>query len=160
MTGRRLPLAVIAAGTAAIVAFMVLSGMEPELLLVIALCLLVGIGGWYLATLADETPTESTGSIGARAAPPARADRRVMRLRAGIAYGRPDGITLERLRATLVDVIDDQLLLAHQIDRATDPIAAAEVLGPELQRLVDDPDASALARPDHLEHTITLIERL
>ena len=160
MNGRKLPLAVIAAGTAAIAAFMVMSGMEPELVLVIALCLLVGIGAWYLATLADETPTAVTGSIGPRAAPPARADRRVMRLRAGIAYGRPDGITLERLRATLVDVIDDQLLATHQIDRAADPVAAAEILGPELQRFVDDPDASGLARPDRLEHTITLIERL
>lgn len=154
------PLAVIAAGTAAVAAFMLLSGMGPELVLVIALGLLVGLGGWQLATLADATPTESTGTISERAAPGARADRRVMRLRTGLAYGRPDGITLERLRATLVEVIDDQLLVAHRIDRSSDPAAAAAVLGPELQRFVDDPDASALARPDRLDHTLTLIERL
>jgi hypothetical protein len=154
------PLAVIAAGTGAVVAFMLLSGMGPELVLVIALGLLVGLGGWRLASLADATPTESTGTISERAAPPARADRRVMRLRAGLAYGRPDGITLERLRATLVEVIDDQLLVVHRIDRAADPAAAAAVLGPELQRFVDDPDASAITRPDRLDRTLTLIERL
>jgi hypothetical protein len=154
------PLAVIAAGTVSVAAFMLLSGMGPELVLVVSLGLLVGLGGWQLATLADATPTESTGTISERGAPPARADRRVMRLRAGLAYGRPDGITLERLRATLVDVIDDQLLTAHQIDRAADPVAAAAVLGPELQHFVDDPDASALTQPDRLEHTLTLIERL
>lgn len=154
------PLAVIAGGTAVVAGFMVVSGMGPELALVIPLGLLVGIGAWSLADLADATPTESTGTVTDRGNPPARADRRVMRLRSGLAYGRPDGITLERLRTTLVDIIDDQLRVAHQIDRASDPASAAAALGPDLQRFVDDPDASALARPDQLERTLTLIERL
>jgi hypothetical protein len=85
----------------------------------------------------------------------------VARLRTALAYGRPDGPTLERLHASLVAAIDDQLLTVHQVDRAHDPGAARAIIGDELQAFIDDPDAPALlGRPRSLDRILTLIERL
>ena len=136
------PLAVVATGTAAVAVFMLLSGMGPELVLVIALGLLVGLGGWRLATLADATPTESTGAIGERAAPAARADRRVMRLRTGLAYGRPDGITLERVRdvdylARVLAMRDQSVQLDPDTSLAPGSLEAAECAAAAVLTAVD-----------------------
>jgi hypothetical protein len=151
----------IVAATAAVSTFMVVSGMGPELVLVAALGCLVGTAVWQLRELADDTPTTATTTADQRVAPPARGDRRVMRLRTGLAYGRPDGPTLERLHATLVEAIDDQLRAVHHVDRTDDPLAARALVGDELQAFVDDPDAAAsLANPRTLDRTLTLIERL
>ena len=93
--------------------------------------------------------------------PAARRDRRVMRLRSGLAYGRADGASLENLRLSLVGLVDDQLRAAHRIDRRQDPEAARVVLGDELDAFVNDPDAAAvLLKPRSLDRILTLIERL
>ena len=42
-----------------------------------------------------------------------RTDRRVMRLRSGLVFGRHDDTSLERLRESLVELVDDQLRAAH-----------------------------------------------
>ncbi len=153
--------AVIVATTTAVATFMVVSGMGPELALVAALGCVVGAGIWLLNELADHTATTAIATTDRRVAPPARGDRRVMRLRTGLAYGRPDGPTLERLHVTLVDAIDDQLRTVHHVDRNEDPVAARALLGDELQAFLDDPDApESLAQPRTLERMLTLIERL
>ncbi|MGB0112695.1 MAG: hypothetical protein WBP59_05705, partial [Ilumatobacteraceae bacterium] len=85
----------------------------------------------------------------------------VMRLRSGLAYGRRDDGNLERLHASLVELIDDQLLSAHQIDRHADPAAARAALGPQLSEFVDDDRvASQLSRPRVLADVLTRIEQL
>ncbi len=155
------PIVVIALGTAAVVVFMVVSGMGPDIALVAALGVLLGLAVWFLAEVADATPTTAASTVGERGVRGPRSDRRVERLRAGLAHGRPDGVMLERLHTNLVDIIDDQLRAAHQIERVEDPSAARSVLGDELQSFIDDPNAPAtLLRPDRLDRVLTLIERL
>ena len=100
---------------------MVTAGMGPNVVLVAALCALVGLGVWFVVDLARV----AVGSGGVAAPlpvePAARRDRRVMRLRSGLAYGRADGASLENLRLSLVDLVDDQLRSVHRIDRREDP---------------------------------------
>lgn len=161
MSGAWRPIALIVATTALVCTLMVLTGMEPEVTLVAALGGIVGIGVWHLGALADATPNATLSKISERSAPPARADRRVARLRTGLAFGRSDGPTLDRLHASLVDIIDDQLRSAHQIDRLDDPVASSALLGDALVAFIDHPDAPAsLADPATLDRTLSLIERL
>ena len=80
---------------------MVVTGMGPHVVLVAALGVLVGVGLWFFSDLADEA-VGTAGASGASASEPtARADRRVMQLRAGLAYGRPD-------RASLVSPLESR----------------------------------------------------
>ena len=63
--------------------------------------------------------------------------------------------------SSLVELIDDQLLAAHMIDRAADPAGASAVLGDELTTFVDDPTtARRLDHPRHLAQIVQLIEQL
>lgn len=65
------------------------------------------------------------------------------------------------IAATLVDLIDDHLRAEHGIDRATDPVAAAAVLGPELSRFVTDPAARlSMTKRRSMSSTLTMIEAL
>ncbi len=84
-----------------------------------------------------------------------------MQLRTGLAYGRPDRASLLQLRATLVDLVDDQLRAVHLIDRAEQPDAARAVIGDDLYAFVTDPDsATMLTEPRRVDHIVTLIERI
>ncbi len=161
MTSWKKAVALIAGVTIVVEVLMVATGMGPHVILVAALCTLVGVGAWFVVDLARV----AVGAGGAVAPlpvePAARSDRRVMRLRSGLAYGRADGASLENLRVSLVDLVDDQLRSAHRIDRREDPVAARVVLGDELDAFVNDPDAAAvLLKPRSLDRILTLIERL
>jgi hypothetical protein len=153
---------VIAAITLAANAAMVLSGMGPNVVLLAVLGALIGVAVWTLAELADTTPATAPIDANVRPAPPARSERRVTRLRTGLAYAGPNGLVFEQLHGSLVDVIDDQLRVAHQIDRASDPEAARAVIGDDLQVFIDDRAAATadLARPRRLDRILTLIEQL
>ena len=147
--------------TLVVVVAMVVSAMDPNVALVVALAALIGVGAWMLTGLAEATPAATPVEAGARSTPPVRSERRVTRLRTGLAHAGPDGLVFEQLHESLVTVIDDQLRVAHQIDRSTDPDAARAVIGDELQAFVDDPaDAATLARPRSLDRVLTLIEQL
>jgi hypothetical protein len=161
VTSWKKAVALIAGVTIVVEVLMVATGMGPHVILVAALCTLVGVGAWFVVDLARV----AVGAGGAVAPlpvePAARSDRRVMRLRSGLAYGRADGASLENLRVSLVDLVDDQLRSAHRIDRREDPVAARVVLGDELDAFVNDPDAAAvLLKPRSLDRILTLIERL
>ncbi len=66
-----------------------------------------------------------------------------------------------QLRATLVDLVDDQLRAVHLIDRAQQPEAARAVMSDDLYAFVTDPDsATMLTEPRRVDHIVTLIERL
>jgi hypothetical protein len=140
---------------------MVVTGMGPQVVLVAALGVLVGAGVWFLTDLADVTDGATAVPMGTTKEPAARADRRVMQLRTGLAYGRPDRASLLQLRATLVDLVDDQLRAVHLIDRAQQPEAARAVMSDDLYAFVTDPDsATMLTEPRRVDHIVTLIERL
>ncbi len=162
MTTWTRPVALIAGATLVTNVAMIALGMGPNLLVTSALFGLIGVAVWTLAEVADVTPATAPIDATTRPAPVARSERRVTRLRTGLASGGPDGPVFEQLRETLVEVIDDQLRAAHQLDRSTDPEGARAVLGPELQTFIDDgaSAASDLARPRHLDRVLTLIERL
>jgi hypothetical protein len=155
------PIAIIVGATMVIEAFMLATDMGPRVVLVAALCAMVGVVVWLTFDLAGEAV--GTSGVVAKLAvePEARKDRRVMRLRSGLAYGRPDGASLESLRVSLVDLVDDQLLSVYRIDRCNDPDAARVVLGDELDAFVNDPDAATvLLKPRSLDRILTHIERL
>ena len=161
MNSWKRPVAVIIGVTFAVEVLMVVTGMGPQLVLVAALGGLVGAGVWFLADLADLTEPGTAVPMGATREPAARADRRVMQLRTGLAYGRPDRASLLQLRATLVDLVDDQLRAVHLIDRAERPDAARAVMSDDLYAFVTDPDsATMLTEPRRVDHIVTLIERL
>lgn len=154
-------LAAVVGITVTVVVLMLLTGMGPHVLLVTALGLVLGFGVWLVAGLS----TIAVGSDGVPSImsdpPPGRADRRVTRLRSGLAYGRRDDGSLERLRESLIELIDDQLLAAHDVDRHGDRGAADVILGPELERFItDESTAQELAKPRHLAAILTLIEQI
>jgi hypothetical protein len=122
---------------------------------------LVGLGLWFVVELMNADVESSDVPIGPAIAPEGRADRRVMRLRSGLAYARRDDATMEQLRATLVELVDDQLRTVHQIDRAEEPEAARAVIGDDLYAFVNGTNGTRqLTRPRGLEHIVTLIEQV
>lgn len=155
------PVAAIAAAAILVDAFMVVTDTGPDVVLIAALCVLVGAALWFTSDLMNST-AEATELAAAPNLPlPPATDRRVMRLRSGLVYGRRDDTSLERLRATLVELVDDQLRAVYQIDRVEEPDRARVVLGDQLWRFVDDPrTAHELARPNQLDRTLTLIEQI
>lgn len=161
MSSWKRPAAAIVALTIVADGFMVLTNMGPDLVLVTTLCILVGVALWSIFDLMNAA-VEVIQLAAIPAPQPVQAtDRRVMRLRGGLVYGRRDGTSLERLRTSLVELLDDQLRAAYQIDRVADPAAARAVLGAELSAFIDDPRAAQrLARPQQLDRVLTLIERI
>jgi hypothetical protein len=155
------PVATIVAITVAIELLLVVSRSGPAVLLIAALCGLVGVVMWFIADLAEVVLDSSDVDVEPSAQEfVGQTDRRVMRLRSGLAYTRDDE-SLERLHATLVELVDDQLEAVHHIDRAVDPEGASAVLGPDLTTFVDDPHAAhRLARPSQVDRVLTLIEQI
>jgi hypothetical protein len=155
------PVLVIVATAIVIEALMIVSGMGPDVLLVAAATATIGAGIWVVIDTADAVPSEAAISAMAPREPVHRVDRRVTRLRSGLAHGQTDSLSAERLHRSLVAIIDDQLRADHQIDRIADPTAADAVIGPELSAFIDDPKAqTALPGARELDRILTHIERL
>lgn len=162
MRSWRRPVAAIVTITLVADTAMVVSGMGPNLLLVTALGALIGMTVWTVARLADATPATAPIEASVRSAAVPRGERRVARLRTGLSSAGPNGPVLEQLHESLVNVIDDQLLVVHQIDRSLDPVAARAVIGEDLHAFIDDraTATAALAQPRRLDRILTLIEQL
>ena len=145
----------------AVDALMVIGGMDPNLLLVAAVGIVAGVVLLFISELVNAPLDSAVVPIELADLPSARGDRRVMRLRSGLTYAQHDDVALERLRASLVDLVDDQLMAAHQIDRTEDPDAARKVIGDELYAFVEGTaTARRLAQPRSLDHILTLIEQI
>ncbi len=91
------PVAAIVGITVVIELLLVVSRSGPAVLLIAALCGLVGVVFWFIVDLAEVTLDSSESDV-EPSGPQfvGRTDRRVMRLRSGLAYTRDDE-TLERL---------------------------------------------------------------
>ncbi len=140
---------------------MIVTGMAPDVLLVAAVAATIGVGVWIVVDTAETVPSVASISSDAPPEPVHRVDRRVTRLRSGLAHGQNDSLSAERLHASLVAIIDDRLSADHQIDRNVDPAAAAAIIGPELTRFIDDPTARvSLPGTRELDRLLTQIERL
>jgi threonine dehydrogenase-like Zn-dependent dehydrogenase len=161
ITATRRPLLIIVVATIAIELFMIVTGMGPDVLLVAAAAASIGVGAWIVVDIAEATPSVAPIGAAAPRQPEHRVDRRVTRLRSGLAHGQSDQFSAERLHGSLVEIIDDQLMAAHQIDRTSDPDAAATAMGSELARFVDDPAARvSLPGTRELDRILAEIERL
>ena len=161
INARSRPVVMIVAATIAVEVFMVTTGMGPDVLLVAALAATVGMCIWLVVDTAESIPSTTPIGTTARHEPEHRVDRRVTRLRSGLAHGQTDRLSAERLHTSLVAIIDDQLRAAHQVDRHTDPAAAAVIIGPELTGFIDDPAARiSLPSTGQLDRILTQIERL
>ena len=153
------PVAAIVGVTVALELVMIVTGAEPTVL-VLAVSGLVGVVLWFIADLAEVALDSSEVDFG-RSGPEVvvRTDSHVMHLRSGLAYTHD--AALERLRSSLVELVDDQLAAVYHIDRAADPEGAALVLGQDLSSFVDDPhSARRLARPSQVDQVLTLIEHI
>lgn len=151
---------------------MVLLGMEPRLVLVGVVVVAVAATAWLTIDLGGATAPIVWKNHGHSTETTTRPDRRVQALRARLrSPARRRGITqtigndrpepVDEVVGTLLGAIDDLLLAEHNIDRSTDPAAAAEVLGPELTRFVTDPSARrSMTGRRGLARTLTLIEDL
>jgi len=64
-----------------------------------------------------------------------------------------------QLRDTLIDLVDERLLVHHNIDRSVTPDLAARMLTPNLQRLLTSPP-HRIARVTELRAILTDIETL
>jgi len=161
VTASKRPVLVIVAITIVVEVIMIVSGMGPDVLMVAAGAAVIGVGIWIVietaGTVAAPIPNDATS----RQEPEHRVDRRVTRLRSGLAHGQTDRLSAERLHHSLVDIIDDQLRAGHQIDRNLDPAAANTVMGPELAVFADDPAARvSLPGTRELDRILTRIEQL
>ena len=160
MIGRR-PVATIVVVIVIVEILMVVAGTGPDLVLIAGLGILVGATVWCLFDLRTAVVESAPLPMAHRPPPPAGIDRRVRILRTGLYFDKHSDQSAFRTRDALVGLVDDQLLAKYGIDRSVDAVAAANVLGPELFRLVDDPDSVRnVARPKNLVHIVTLIERL
>ena len=155
----RRPVIVIVAAIVVAEALLVLTDTGPNVWLVAAIVAAIGTATWFGISLGDRI---------ARPSPPprplerttTRPDLRTTALRQALAAGDTNARHAERIRRQLVDIVDDELAAVHGIDRAHDPDAARELLGPDLDRFVTDPDTATALIPRRLDHIVTLIERI
>jgi hypothetical protein len=132
----RARIALVVAGIALVEISMSATEMEPSLPLVAGLVVLVAAIGFVAYDLETAVLTVRWQRPAGTAPPATGRDHRVNVLRMRLAAPDPHGSTARELYASLVGLIDDQLLGVHGIDRAHDPDAARLVLGPELTGFV------------------------
>ena len=160
MIGRH-RVATIIVGILVVEVLMVVTGTGPDLLLVAGLGCLIGAAGWCAVDLHAAAVEADPLPVAHRTPPPTGVDRRVRLLSTGLRFDKHSDHSAKRVRDSLVELVDDQLVAKYGVDRTVDPAAAERILGPQLFRLVDDPDsARSVARPKNLTHIVTLIERL
>ena len=157
----RTPFLAILAGVLLVEVAMVALDMGPEPLLVAAVVTVAASTVWCVRSLALTTVDISQPVVAVANPPAPGADSRVRALRSSLVLGRTPGGDTDRLHATLVEVIDDQLQHAHGVDRQLQATEAHALLDPELRRFVEHPDAAPeLAAASHVQRIVTLIERL
>lgn len=151
----------ISAAIVTVLLLMVLLGMGPDTLLIVAFGAFIGAAIWCVSSLSQTV--RMVLPLPRAVAPPRTVgtDSRVRALRTSILFGRALDGHSDRLRQTLLELIDDQLVHAHGVDREVDPGVAASIIGPQLSAFVDDPQASAsIADTKQLTRIVTLIEQI
>ena len=154
--GLVLGLAVVAA---AVVVGAAWWGMDPQPVLLGALVLVVLGGAWAVRRVARSTVPAVVWPPAHPAEDDHRIDWQVAALRIRVEFGATEPGSSDRLRESLVAIVDDRLKAEHGIDRWEDPQAARAVLGDDLARFVVDPGGTPWRRKD-LERIVTRIEAL
>lgn len=159
MTPLQRRLAATAGMTLVVAALMVATGMDPNLAVVVPALVAAGVVSWSVLDLARSAAPAPAGPTASRSELAPRVDARIRSLRFNLRSMRDE--RAERLYRLLVELIDDQLVSAHGVDRHTHPDRARQLLGADLQSFVDDPGkARSLKRPSRLDRIVTQIERL
>ena len=142
-----------------VVAVMYATDMAPNLVMVIPALVATAVVLGVVVELARLATQRPAGPVAAVSSSTPRVDARIRSLRFNLRSMRD--VRAERLYQLLVDLIDDQLVSAHGVDRRAEPERARALLGSELQAFVDDPGkARVLKRLPRLERIVTEIERL
>lgn len=161
MSPARRTITVIVGLTVAVEIVMIVTDMGPNVYLVAALSMLVGVSVWVFSAFNGEVARPSPPPVTSHSGARPDVDRRVSSLRRVIMGGRRRSHSDDQLYETLVELIDDQLLFAHDLDRCRDPAAAHAIVGDELFEFVtDDAASSGLSRPRRLNRVVTLIEQI
>ncbi|MFI5048121.1 MAG: hypothetical protein ACHQIG_13725 [Acidimicrobiia bacterium] len=159
--GWKLAAVLIVVLTAVVTVAMVLTGMGPRLVLVVALGAVIGVSAWLLVTLARFA---APAAVWDTAAEPRDLDRDTAlpgAPRYRIPGGPYDQRVADRLHGQLVELIDDRLTAAYGISRSSDPDAARAIIGDDLASFVDDPGASrSLTDLANVERVVSRIEQL
>jgi len=155
------PFVIITGAVTVVILLMLMLDMGPQTILIAAFGAFIGAGAWCIASLSHTSLLAKPPPRAVVLPLAAGADRRVRALRTGILFGRALDGHSNRLHKTLLELIDDQLIHAHGIDRAVDPDGAASIIGPKLTSFVNDPDAAAsIAQTKELTRIVTLIEQI
>ncbi len=134
--------------------------MGPQHLVVAAVGAVAGTAAWSVTSLAGSAAGQVRRRRAAQPLASAGADRHVKRLR-GELLSTADPASAARLRARLVDVIDDQLEHAHGVSLTGEPDRARHLMGDDLAVFVSDPRAvGRLAGDSYLARVVTMIEQL
>ncbi len=136
-------------------------GMGPATMLIVAIGAFLGSARWCLQPLLERTAMPEVPPRAIAAPAPPGLDQRVRRLRSGIIFSNGADSFSEPLYRSLIELIDDQLISAHGIDRQHDPVSAERIVGPELHDFVQHRDAARLlTRTSDLDRIVTLIEQI
>ncbi len=157
---RSRPVLVIVVATIVIQLFMLITDMGPHLLLVAAVCSLVGLTIWVVLSLGHAAVRTETVSTPHPPPPSRLPDLRITLLRQGLSYGRHDNQIPDRVYRSLVTLTHEELAIGHGIDLSTDPDAARAVIGDELMTFVEDGDRARTLSIDGLAHIVTRIEQI
>jgi hypothetical protein len=153
------PIVAIGAVVVAAELLLLVTDTGPNVWLVAALVALAG-GTVWLATTLGRFAVRPTPAPPAVTVSPSYPDLRTTALRQALASGHADLRGAERIRERLISIIDDELIDVHGIDRTVQPDAARDVLGADLDRFVNDPDASRTLTTRGLEQLVTRIEQI
>lgn len=139
--------------------FLLFTDTGPNVLLVAGLVVLASGIVWLVNDLGRDAarPHPAPPLASPTASHP---DLRITTLRQALATGGRDRNLTDRIRGSLVELVDDELLANHGIDRHHDPDAARAVLDPALQRFIEHPDAAQAMTTRSLAAVVTLIEAL
>ncbi len=141
-------------------ALLITTDTGPDVVLVAAIVLTIGIALWATRPLSADAPRPALPSSPSEQPPPTSPDLRAAALRQAVGDGGSRDHHARRIREQLITIVDDQLLTVHGIDRAAEPERAHRLLGPELNRLVHDPASVDRLTERRLDRLLTEAEAL
>lgn len=143
--------------TVAILLVLVATDTGPAWTLVVPLALALAALWWLVADALERAQPGDATAFDPADDGRVRSDARTRSLRISLMSLNEN--RLDRLHASLTELVDEQLAVAYGIDRATQPDDARSVMGEELHDFVNDPEARPLSFR-RLERIVSRIEGL
>jgi hypothetical protein len=143
--------------TVGVLVVLVVTDTGPRWTLVLPVVVAFAALWWLLADALQHADPGETTAAGPADDPRIRSDARTRSLR--ISLMSLDDHRRDRLHATLTALIDEQLAVAHGVDRATQPEEARALMGEELHDFVSKPAGPSLSFR-RLDRIVSAIEGL